>query len=436
MPNLQFHLDSTKNRIRKHVMQSYIPTLELSEFIYDLPPERIAFTPLPNRDMSKLLVAHTDSGEIEHRVFRELPKLLPENSLIVVNTTRVIAARLLMHKQSGGAVEVFCLSPENNLPPAIALMERSPCTWKCLVRGKNLKDGTVLTANLTENLDSELKAVIIKRTYSEAIVEFQWKGNSTFGDILEQFGKIPLPPYIKREATEEDALRYQTVYATNEGSVAAPTAGLHFTPEVFDELQARNSKRIEVNLTVGLGTFKPLEAEMLSEFTMHGELISVNRDVIEQLLSWLDKPNRGRFVCVGTTSVRTIESLYWFGVRLSINDGDCKSQSNFSLKQWDAFRLVNNAIPPQESLHTILEWMNVHSLEVLTGVTEIMIVPSYQFRICNALVTNFHQPHSTLILLVAAFVGKDLWRRIYDEALRNGYRFLSYGDSSLLLGDF
>ncbi len=415
-------------------MQSYIPTLELSEFIYDLPPERIAFTPLPNRDLSKLLVAHADSEEIEHRVFRELSELLPVNSLVVVNTTRVIAARLLMHKQSGGAVEVFCLSPENNLPPALALMAHSPCRWKCLVRGKNLKDGTILTANISGTEDSELTAIIIERTYSEAIVEFQWNGESTFGDILEQFGKIPLPPYIKRDATAEDTLRYQTVYATNEGSVAAPTAGLHFTPEVFKKLEEKNIQRIEVNLTVGLGTFKPLEAETLSEFIMHGELISVNRDVIEQLLSWIDKPDKGRFVCVGTTSVRTIESLYWFGVRLSINDGDCKNKPTFSLGQWDAFRLVNNAISPQESLHTALEWMNVHSLETLTGITEIMIVPSYQFRICNALVTNFHQPHSTLILLVAAFVGKEMWMKIYDEALRNGYRFLSYGDSSLLLG--
>ncbi|MBI3260640.1 MAG: S-adenosylmethionine:tRNA ribosyltransferase-isomerase [Ignavibacteriae bacterium] len=414
-------------------MQSYIPTLELSEFIYDLLPERIAFTPLPNRDISKLLVAHTDSGNIEHRIFCELPSLLPDNSLIVVNTTRVIAARLLLSKESGGAVEVFCLSPENNLPPAIALMSHSPCRWKCLVRGKNLKDGTVLKANLGESIDSELTAIIIKRIYSEAIVEFHWSSDIIFGDILEQFGKIPLPPYIKRDTTPEDAIRYQTVYAANEGSVAAPTAGLHFTPEVFEELEAKDIKRIEVNLAVGLGTFKPLETETLSEFTMHGELISVNRDVIEQLLSWLDKSDRGRFVCVGTTSVRTIESLYWFGVRLSINDEDCKNQPTFSLGQWDAFRLARKAISPQKSLRTIQEWMNVHSLEAVEGITEILIVPSYQFRLCNALVTNFHQPHSTLILLVAAFVGKEMWRKIYDEALGNGYRFLSYGDSSLLL---
>ncbi len=415
-------------------MHSYIPTLHLPEYHYDLPVERIALAPLPNRDMSKLLVAHSDSGEVHHHIFSELPQLLPEDSLIVVNTTRVIAARLLMHKQSGGAVEVFCLSSADDQPPALALMEHQPSKWKCLLRGKNIQSGTILTADVNGIESLKLSAIIIERTYSEAIVEFRWNSDSTFGEILDNFGRVPLPPYIKREATPEDAVRYQTVYATNDGSVAAPTAGLHFTPEVFDALHKKNIHQTEVNLTVGLGTFKPIETETISEFSMHGELISVERDTIQQLLEWLDSPTKGRLVCVGTTSVRTIESLYWFGVRLCCNDGGCKEQSTLSVKQWDAFRLADNAVSPQESLTVIIEWMETHSLQTITGTTEIMIVPSYTFRLCTALVTNFHQPHSTLILLVAAFVGKDLWKKIYDAALENGYRFLSYGDSSLLFG--
>lgn len=415
-------------------MHPYIPTLHLPEYHYDLPAERIAFAPLPNRDMSKLLVAHSDSGEIHHHIFSELPDLLPEDSLIVVNTTRVIAARLLMHKQSGGAAEVFCLSSADDLPPALALMEHQPSRWKCLVRGKNLQAGTTLFADIEEINGLKLTATIIERTYSEAIVEFRWNSDSTFGEILDHFGRIPLPPYIKREATPEDADRYQTVYATSDGSVAAPTAGLHFTPEVFEALHKKNIHRLEVNLTVGLGTFKPIETETISEFSMHGELISVERDTILQLLDWLDISTKGRLICVGTTSVRTIESLYWFGVRLCTNDGGCKEQSTLFVKQWDAFRLADSVVSPQESLTAIIKWMETHSLEAITGITEIMIVPSYTFRLCTALVTNFHQPHSTLILLVAAFVGKELWKRIYDSALENGYRFLSYGDSSLLFG--
>jgi S-adenosylmethionine:tRNA ribosyltransferase-isomerase len=415
-------------------MQPYIPSLELSEYIYDLPTERIALTPLPHRDSSKLLVADTHSGDIRHRIFRELPEELPEHSLLVVNTTRVIAARLIMYKQSGGAVEVFCLSSGDNLPSSIALLARQPCKWKCLVRGKNLSVGTILTAKLGEQSITELTAIIRERTYSEAIVEFHWSGDSSFSDILEHFGRVPLPPYIKREATPDDAVRYQTVYAADNGSVAAPTAGLHFTPELFKELYKKHIHRVEVNLTVGLGTFKPLETDTLSEFLMHGEQISVSRDTIRQVHSWLKTSHGAPLVCVGTTSVRTIESLYWFGVRLYSNDDDCTQHSAFSIGQWDAFRLADKAITPQESVAAIIEWMEFHSLETVSGITEIMIVPPYQFRLCTALITNFHQPHSTLILLVAAFVGKTLWKKIYDEALANNYRFLSYGDSSLLLG--
>lgn len=420
-------------------MESYIPLLHLPDFTYELPADRIAFTPLPERDSVKLLVAQSNSGEISHHIFRDLPSILPKDSLLVVNTTRVIAARLMMHKQSGGSVEVFCLSSADSTPPAIALSAHQPCRWNCLVRGKNLQVGAVLTADLgNENGLELLTAIIIERTYSEAIVEFHWKSEERFGEILEHFGKVPLPPYIKREATPEDTIRYQTIYADDDGSVAAPTAGLHFTPEVFDELLKKNIQRVEVNLTVGLGTFKPLETETVAEFSMHGEQIMVSREAIQRMLTWLSSSsstNKGRFVCVGTTSVRTIESLYWFGVRLNCNDGNCKLQSTFSLGQWDAFRLASKAISPEESLLVIMNWMETHSLETISGITEIMIVPSYQFRLCTALITNFHQPHSTLILLVAAFVGKSLWRKIYDEALANDYRFLSYGDSSLLFGE-
>lgn len=414
-------------------MTSHIPHINLAEFVYHLPNERIAFEPLAERSASKLLVADAATGAITHSTFEHIPAFLPENSLLVVNSTRVIAARIPMHKSSGGAVEVFVLSPADATPPPVALNATSPVQWKCLLRGKNLREGTILTA---EHDNVQLTATIILRSDNTTIVEFTWHTGVEFANILDHFGHIPLPPYIKRDDTPADAVRYQTVYADTSGSVAAPTAGLHFTPEVFTALTAKHIRRVSVNLTVGLGTFKPIDTDSIDNFRMHGEQIAVQRSEIQAVISWLEQESRGRFICVGTTSVRTMESLYWFGVRLICNDNSAKELPHFALGQWDAYRLSETAstISAAESLRAILEWMDIHTITELVGTTEIIIVPGYQFRFCTALITNFHQPHSTLILLVAAFAGTGFQRAIYDSALANDYRFLSYGDSSLLLG--
>ncbi len=406
---------------------SYVPNVALDEFLYELPEARIAKFPLPERDQSKLLVAKAFTQEISHHQFYNLPSLLPERALLVRNNTKVIAARLHLAKPTGGLVEVLCLEPIAPSPdPALTLNAKNACRWQCLIGGRKVAVGTVLHLH-------GLMATVIDKIGAEAIVDFIWNTNQTFADLLESIGNMPIPPYLKREAQDEDKSRYQTVYAVAQGSVAAPTAGLHFTERVFEALHQKHIHIADLTLHVGLGTFKPVESVSIAEHQMHTERIAVPLATLERLLEQATSPTPC-IVAVGTTSMRTLESLYWFGAKLYANDGDARTRNDLWISQWDAYRLTaENKTPPLEvALNLLLDWTKARGLEHLQGETELMIVPSYPFKVVDALITNFHQPRSTLILLVAAFLGNDFWRTVYQSALENDYRFLSYGDSSLL----
>lgn len=419
----------------------FAPSVSAEEYVYDLPQERIAVYPLPERDKSKLLVAHIAQQTIEHKHFPDVVDYLPAGALLVMNNTRVITARIPMRKTTGGAVEVLCLSPiAPSTDPALALQATGSCQWRCMIGGKRVRAGTALEASLGNTTAIVLRARVLVREGTEGIVEFSWTPASLpFATIVENTGILPLPPYLKREAETADTERYQTVYAKLLGSVAAPTAGLHFTPAVLQQLQEKGIATEQLTLHVGAGTFQPLQSDAVEQHPMHREYISVPRQVVEHLhLHCVQREKRGAsahpIVPVGTTSVRTLESLYWFGVQCT-REKDATNKENMELGQWDAYHLAHSAplVPPTVALEALLRWMDKHKCESITGGTRIMIVPGYPFTLCDALITNFHQPHSTLILLVAAFAGKNLWRTLYTSALENDYRFLSYGDSSLLL---
>lgn len=420
-----------------------IPAISAGEYTYSLPPERIAVYPLPERDCSKLLVAHIPERFIEHHSFRAISEFLPPGSLLVMNNTRVIAARLLMHKPTGGAAEVLCIAPLHPGPdPAIALRSGSPCQWRCMIGGKRIRAGSNLVRTIDhEGQQVELQAHILAREGTEAVVEFTWQPQQlSFAAVLSSAGVLPLPPYLKREAETADAHRYQTVYAHQPGSVAAPTAGLHFTDAVLSGLRAKGVRIGHVTLHVGAGTFQPLQSDDVAEHRMHEEYISVPRPVVEALAQQAElrqrtSPAEHPIVPIGTTSVRTIESLYWFGVRLLLEAGTTDTLEELIVGQWDPYRLraLGSAPAPATALRALLSWMDQHDMDTVTGTTGIMIIPGYTFALCDALVTNFHQPDSTLILLVAALLGREFWREVYTAAIDNDYRFLSYGDSSLLL---
>ncbi len=406
---------------------SYVPNVALDEFLYELPEARIAKFPLPERDQSKLLLAKALTQEISHHQFYDLPSLLPERALLVRNNTKVIAARLHLAKSTGGLVEVLCLEPLAPSPdPALTLNAKNACRWQCLIGGRKVAVGTVLHLH-------GLTATVVDKIGAEAIVDFVWNSNQAFADLLDSIGNIPIPPYLKREAEDVDKSRYQTVYAVAQGSVAAPTAGLHFTERVFEALHQKHIHTADLTLHVGLGTFKPVESDSIAEHQMHTERIAVPLATLERLIEQAASPTPC-IVAVGTTSMRTLESLYWFGAKLYANDGDARTRNDLWISQWDAYRLTaENKTPPLEvALNFLLEWTKEKGLEHLQGETEMIIVPSYPFKVVDALITNFHQPRSTLILLVAAFLGNDFWRKVYQSALDNDYRFLSYGDSSLL----
>lgn len=387
---------------------------DLSDFTYELPDERIAKFPLKERDQSRLLVYQ--QGKITHARFENLVQYLPADSNLFFNDTKVIPARIRFTKESGAMIELFLLTP---LQPSASVAEtmaaRNQCTWECAIG--NLKRWKS-TALVTVLATTKLVATLIDR--EKRIVTFSWDTNATFAEILEQVGVTPLPPYLHREPVEEDKLRYQTVYSASEGAVAAPTAGLHFTERIFQQLRSQKMNIHFLTLHVSAGTFMPVKTTNILEHRMHEEQIVITRQNIIDLLSGK------RIIAVGTTSMRTLESLYWFGVKLIT-----QKTEEFSITQDDPY-VMNQSITAQESLERILKFMESLNLPSLTGHTSIFIRPGYEFKICSGLITNFHQPASTLIMLVAAFVGSD-WNRIYEEALKNDYRFLSYGDSSLLL---
>jgi S-adenosylmethionine:tRNA ribosyltransferase-isomerase len=405
--------------------------ISIQDYTYFLPEERIAKYPLAVRDASKLLIWKED--EISEDIFRNISHQFPENSLLIFNNTKVVEARLLFQKPTGGVIEIFCLEPQEQYADiTTALLQEGKVFWQCLVGGvSKWKQGQVLEKKINM-VDKEiiLKAGYIEKRADSFIIELSWSpAELSFAEVLHHAGAIPLPPYIKRAAEELDRERYQTVYANADGSVAAPTAGLHFTDNIFKQLKEKNIQTDFLTLHVGAGTFKPVKPETMQEHDMHAEWMGVSKTNIENILNNLDK----NIIAVGTTSLRTIESLYWLGRKPELRSGNKQPEqsSGFLISQWEAYELAEKNIPVKDALQSLLEWMNKNKLERLITKTQILIAPCYPFKIVKGLITNFHQPQSTLLLLIAAFIG-DNWRKVYDYALENDFRFLSYGDGCLL----
>lgn len=398
--------------------------ISIKDYTYELPPGKIAQKPLANRDQSKLLIHKKDGLHTD--TFRNITSYIPEGSRLVFNDTKVVQARILFQNEDGKIIEIFCLEPEGTNAGDFtqAFAAKGSCKWLCMVGNlRKWKEGALEKEFQVYSQMCMLKAEKQKQVSDGYIIKFTWEpGDITFGEILETAGLIPLPPYIKRSPADEDKQRYQTVYSRYEGSVAAPTAGLHFTDAVFESLNEKSIECLHVTLHVGAGTFKPVKSETIGKHEMHRELISIPRSVIEAL-----RNNPEYVICVGTTSLRTIESLYWIGLKLANEPGADK----INVSQWEPYERTAH-LTTAEALDEILRYMDSEGLTALTGYTEIIIVPGYEFKIARGLITNFHQPQSTLLLLIAAFAGDD-WRKIYDYALENDFRFLSYGDSSLLL---
>jgi S-adenosylmethionine:tRNA ribosyltransferase-isomerase len=401
---------------------------------YVLPPDRIAERPLADRASSRLLVFQGPGAPIEHVSFRELGQKLPSGSFLVLNDTRVIHARIPVLKATGGAAEVLCLSPrEPSRDPAVALGARGPALWEAMVGGKRILAGDILTHDSPE---AQLLCEVVEKSGAEAVLRLSWSpAELTLGEIFERVGRVPLPPYLRRPAEDADRERYQTVYSRASGSVAAPTAGLHFTPEGLEDLRARGVALGTVTLHVGAGTFRPVETERVEDHAMHSERIRVSASFLSELRRQCQAGLP--VVAVGTTSLRTLESLYWLGVRAlggELEDAAVATGA-VELGQWDWKRLLSRFPEPPLAVDAVsaLEGALAQArTTVLEGQTRLMVVPGYPFGVVDGLITNFHQPRSTLLSLVAAFVGNDSWRKIYAEALAHGYRFLSYGDSSLL----
>lgn len=399
--------------------------IHIAEYNYSLPDERIARFPLEKRDESKLLLYR--DGEINESEFKHLPDFLPNGALIVFNNTRVIQARLLFNKSTGAKIEIFCLEPVSPHDYALIFQQTERCSWLCLVgNAKKWKEGILEKEILVDNKNVTLRAEK-KESYGEShLIEFSWNNPElTFAELLDAAGILPIPPYLNRETEEKDLRTYQTVYSKIKGSVAAPTAGLHFTDDVLKELDNQGFVREEVTLHVGAGTFKPVKTETIEDHEMHTEFISVNRSSIVHI-----KENIGNIIAVGTTSVRTLESLYYIGVTLSRNPE--ASGEELTVNQWMPYDDANNQLSIDESLQHIVDYLDRHQSDKLLTATRIIIAPGYEFKLVRGIITNFHQPQSTLLLLISAFV-KGNWKPIYDYALDHDFRFLSYGDSSLLL---
>ena len=399
-----------------------IQEIAIAEYDYPLPDERIAKYPLAERDTSKLLLYK--GGEIIEENFANLPSFIPQGALMVFNNTRVIQARLRFRKETGAQIEVFCLEPEQPADYQQMFQETKECVWQCLVGNSSRWKGGVLSQVI--NIGGVDVTLSVERVSSASVnlVRFFWDGGFTFAELLEAAGELPIPPYLNRKTEESDKNTYQTVYSKVKGSVAAPTAGLHFTPAVLSALDATGVQRGEVTLHVGAGTFKPVKSELIADHEMHEEYIEVQRGLIERIIV-----AGGAAVAVGTTSVRTLESLYFLGEKVSENPAI--EESELCVGQWEPYNR-EHTLSTVEALTALLQWLDAKGLDRVHSHTRIMIAPGYTFRIVKAIVTNFHQPKSTLLLLVSAFIGGD-WRRVYDYALENGFRFLSYGDSSLLI---
>ena len=402
------------------------PKLSISDYTYPLPEERIAKFPLAKRDESKLLLYQ--SGKIAESKFCQLPVFIPQNALLVFNNTRVIHARLFFKKDSGAKIEVFCLEPV--APPLTeqALAAHQSCEWSCIVGNlKRWKTEILSLAYTINNETGTLYAQKKKQDGATVQVAFSWTSNHAFGQIIELCGQLPIPPYLKRETEEADETTYQTVYAKHKGSVAAPTAGLHFTENVFKMLNSKGIECEELTLHVGAGTFKPVKAETIDLHEMHREHFSISQLALKHIISKLDNST---LIAVGTTSVRTLESLYYLGIKI-IQNRTIKPEQ-LMVEQWEPYEENCLLVDASTALNELLRYMEAKGITELTAATSIIIAPPYQYKVAKGLITNFHQPQSTLLLLVAALIGNN-WRKVYNYAIDNNFRFLSYGDSSLLL---
>jgi S-adenosylmethionine:tRNA ribosyltransferase-isomerase len=410
--------------INKKIMHP--KNISIRDFTYGLPEEKIAKFPLAERDESKLLIYKCKN--ISENIYNNIAEYISANSLLIFNNTKVVEARILFQKITGSLIEIFCLEPhERYADVTSAMMQQEKVWWKCLVGGvSKWKPGQILQ----KEIFFADKKLILNATYIEKqtdcfIIELSWlPGDLSFAEVLHHAGLIPLPPYIKREAEEADAERYQTIYALYDGSVAAPTAGLHFSENIFEQLTAKHIRKEFVTLHVGAGTFKPVKSETLESHIMHEEFIEVSETAINNIIN-----NTGNIFAVGTTSLRTIESLYWLGIKTISNPGI--AINDMIINQWDAYELQAGTVSAKNALESLLIWMKKNQSKKLVTKTQLLITPGYNFKIINGLITNFHQPQSTLLLLVAALIGDD-WKKIYEYALNNDFRFLSYGDGCLL----
>lgn len=402
----------------------YSDPILINDYDYILPDERIAKYPLKERDQSKLLVFK--NGEINEDIFMNAVHHLPENVLLIYNNTKVIHARLLFHKQTGAQIEVFCLEPLSPADYALSLSSTESCTWKCMVGNlKKWKQGSLTKTIFINGENFQMTASLIESAGNTHHIRFDWNNTDiSFAEILDNAGELPIPPYLHRKTEESDKTTYQTIYSKIKGSVAAPTAGLHFTEQVLGSLKQKNIETDELTLHVGAGTFQPVKASDIADHQMHAEVISVRKETLEKLMQ-----HNGNVIAVGTTSVRTLESLYYIGVQM-LND-KVAPDNLIRVEQWEPYQQKTD-ISTEKALRAILNYLNNHQLTVLHAQTQIIIHPGYHFRIIRGMFTNFHQPRSTLLLLVSAFTGT-IWKEIYTYALEHDFRFLSYGDSSLLL---
>jgi S-adenosylmethionine:tRNA ribosyltransferase-isomerase len=393
--------------------------VNINEYDYELPADKIAKFPLEVRDNSKLLIY--DGQQIGETIFNKLHEVIPNNSLLVFNDTKVIKARLHFYKVTGAQIEILCLEPYKPANIEEAFQQNEHADWVCIVGNlKKWKSGKLSTRIQIDKSKTIIYATIIKRLEDNLIIRFSWDNKMlTFADILEITGETPIPPYLERESVALDRERYQTVYSKHRGSVAAPTAGLHFTETLLNKLSERNIKKVELTLHVGAGTFKPVKSDLITEHKMHTEHFSVSKNALLKI-----SEHTGPVIAVGTTSARTLESLYIAGIKLKNN------QNCHEIEQWDGFKYKSNE-PVKETIKTIIQYLEQNNLETFEASTSLMIIPDYQFNIIDGLITNFHQPRSTLLMLIAAFTG-EYWKTIYQYAINNDFRFLSYGDTSFL----
>ena len=418
-------------------------SLPIQDFDYDLPDQSIAYTPAANRSDSKLLV--WDKEIIAESTYNHIAKFIPEKAALFFNNSKVIAARIHFQKANNSTIEIFCLEPSNNYQPiSVAMQATQKVEWICLVGGAKKwkedfleKEFELITPskNTNNSITIKVKAKKIKSLDGKFLIEFSWDNDSiSFSEIIEHIGSIPLPPYIQRATTQEDKDRYQTTYAKEEGSVAAPTAGLHFNDAIFDSLSEKKCSTNFISLHVGAGTFMPVKTDNITDHEMHAEVFEITTTTLKDLIEIakqkeLNPAQYTPVIAVGTTTLRTLETLYCLGVKL-IHNPSLQENKDLHLVQWDAYKSNNDSKPSitvKDALGTLLSWMQSHQMDQLITSTQLMIVPGYSFKIANGLVTNFHQPKSTLLLIIAAITG-DKWKNIYQHAIDNQYRFLSYGD--------